>query len=279
MDRAAAGDALAVMSDDRAGVGVRADGVPDIVWCPVEGGEFIMGNTKQSDNMAYSDEEPQHRPALPAFEISKYPITNAQFAAFVQDGGYTDKRWRNCWTQAGLKWKGNRADPDRYGGVYDLPNHPVVMVTWYEAVAFCHWLGRKLGRPVSLPSEAQWERAARHTDARRYPWGDKLTPDHANYDQTGIGTTTAVGIFPQGASQCGALDMSGNVWEWCQTKWRNNYESPPDDNPEKGIDIMRVVRGGSFNDNARLVRCALRYRYNPLDRLRNFGFRVVVASP
>jgi formylglycine-generating enzyme required for sulfatase activity len=151
------------------------------------------------------------------------------------------------------------------------------MVTWYEAVAFCYWLSQKLGRRTGLPSEAQWERAARHTDGRRYPWDAKLAPDHCNYYDTGVGTTTAVGIFPKGASQCGALDMSGNVWEWCQTKWRGNYESPPDDDPEG--DITRVLRGGSFSYHAGYVRCAVRIRRYPLYRLRNFGFRVVVASP
>jgi formylglycine-generating enzyme required for sulfatase activity len=264
------------MGDDRPGVGVRVDGVPDIVWCPVEGGEFIMGSTDDKEALI-GKETPQHRPNLAAFEISKYPITNAQFAAFVQDGGYSDKQWRDCWTKVGLDWKSNRTGPEKYGGVYDLPNHPVVMVTWYEAVAFSNWLSQKLGRPVSLPSEAQWERAARRTDGRRYPWGEQITPDHANYVETGVGSTTAVGIFPKGASQCGALDMSGNVWEWCQTKWRNNYDSPPDDDP-KG-DITRVVRGGSFDGLARYVRCAFRFRYVPNDRSRYGGFRVVVASP
>ena len=158
----------------------------------------MMGNTKETDEMAYDDEAPQHTEQIRvAYRISKYPITNAQFEAFVQDGGYTDK-WRTCWTAAGWRWKGDRNGPDTYGGVYDLPNHPAVMVTWYEAQAFCTWLGRKLNMPVALPTEAQWERAARGTDGRRYPWGGEFTPDHANYNDTGIGTTTAVGIFPQG---------------------------------------------------------------------------------
>ncbi len=275
-ERNAAGDALNHVGDPRPGVGVRADGVPNIVWCPVRAGEFIMGNTKQTDPEAYDSEMPQQRPTLEAFEISRYPITNAQFDAFVEDGGYT-AQWRRCWTETGWQWKGERRGPDKHGGVFNLPNHPVVMVTWYEAVAFCYWLSQKLGRRTGLPSEAQWERAARHTDGRRYPWDAKLAPDHCNYYDTGVGTTTAVGIFPKGASQCGALDMSGNVWEWCLTKWRDNYESRSDDGLEGNI--TRVVRGGSFLNYARPVRCAVRYRYGPSRRRRFCGFRVVVTSP
>jgi formylglycine-generating enzyme required for sulfatase activity len=189
-----------------------------------------------------------------------------------------------------LAWKSDRTAPEKYGGVYDLPNHPVVMVTWYEAVAFCNWLTQKLGRPVSLPSEAQWERAARHTDGRRYPWGEELTPDHANYRQTGIGTTTAVGIFPKGASRCGTLDMSGNVWEWTRSLWGKdsnkpsfNYPYDPSNTKREDLDasdnMLRVVRGGSFVSFAGDVRCAVRDWNLPSDRLRRYGFRVVVASP
>jgi len=170
-----------------------------------------MGNTKRTDDMAYDDEQPQQRLTLPAYRISQYLITNAQYEAFVQDGGYTG-RWRRCWTQAGWQLKAKRTAPEKYGGVFDLPNHPVVNVTWYEAMAFCGWLSDKLGQPVTLPTEAQWEKAARGPDGRRYPWGQEITPEHANYDETGIGTTTAVGVFPLGASPCGALDMAGNAW-------------------------------------------------------------------
>jgi len=275
--RAAAGDPLSRLGDPRPGVGLCGDGLPDIAWCAVPAGDFIMGNTKQTDDMAYDDEVPQYTEQIRApYRISKYPITNAQFAAFVQDGGYTD-RWRQCWTQAGWQWKGDRRGPDKYGGVYDLPNHPAVMITWYEAQAFCNWLGQKLGVAVSLPTEAQWERAARGTDGRRYPWAGELTPDHANYDQTGIGTTTAVGSFPKGANpETGVLDMSGNVWEWCRTKWRGDYKGKPDDSPEG--DAARVLRGGAFLDSAGGVRCACRIRNGPIARDRSIGFRVV-ASP
>jgi formylglycine-generating enzyme required for sulfatase activity len=276
-ERNVAGDALNHLGDDRPGVGLQPDGLPDIAWCDVPAGKFVMGNTKQTDDLAYADEAPQHTAQIrEPYRISKYPITNAQFDAFVQDGGYTD-RWRACWTPAGWEWKGDRNEPDKHGGVYDLLNHPAVNVTWYEAQAFCSWLGVKLGKTVALPTEAQWERAARGTDGRRYPWNGELTPDHANFDQTGIGTTTAVGIFPQGANpETGVLDMSGNVWEWCRTKWREDYKGKPDERLE-GTD-MRVLRGGAFRNEAGSVRCACRYRYNPISRSGFDGFRVV-ASP
>jgi formylglycine-generating enzyme required for sulfatase activity len=278
-ERADAGRLLGQLGDSRPGVGLTPAGLPDIAWCDVPAGDFIMGS--RDDKLAFDGKEtPQQRLKLPTYRISKYPITNAQFAAFVQDGGYTDQ-WRGCWTAAGWRDKGKRSAPARQGGVYDLPNHPAVMVTWYEAHAFCNWLGQKLGLAVTLPSEAQWEKAARGPstgsgDGRTYPWGEQITPDHANYTDTGIGTTTAVGIFPKGASPCGALDMSGNAWEWCRTKRRDDYTSQADDAPE-GADT-RVLRGGAFLNLAWYVRCAVRLGNDPNSRYRSFGFRVV-ASP
>ena len=276
VDRAAAGDALNHLGDTRRGVGLDAHGLPDIFWCDVPAGPFIMGNTMKTDALAGGDEAPQHEEAIAApYWISCYPITNMQYAAFVQDGGYTEK-WRRCWTDAGWHWKGKRTAPDKEGGAFDLPNHPVVMVRWYEAVAFCGWLSVKKGMPITLPTEAQWEKAARGTDGRRYPWGPEITPDHANYDQTGIGTTSAVGIFPQGVSPYGVLDMSGNAREWCQTKWRANYEKAADDALDG--DDTRVLRGSAFNNYEGNVRCAYRLRTYPNYWHRSYGFRVV-ASP
>ena len=131
---------------------------------------------------------------------------------------------------------------------------------------------------VRLPSEAEWERAARGTDGRIYPWSGDLDPGRANYAETGIGTTSAVGMFPAGVSPCGALDMAGNVWEWCATKRQGNYQDYRDDNDLAGGDA-RVVRGGSFFYGRRYVRCASRFSRDPLDRYDIIGFRVVLASP
>jgi len=291
VDRAAAGDALALFGDDRPGVGLRPDGVPDIAWCEAPAGEFTMGS-RDDPQALFGKETPQHTVELPAFHIAQYPVTNAQFDAFVQDGGYTEP-WRHCWTRGGWQWKNGRNAPDKYGGVYDLPNHPAVGVTWYEAVAFCNWLGERLGMSITLPSEAQWEKAARgpstgQRDGRTYPWGKEITPDHANYHETGIGSTTAVGIFPKGASPYGVFDMSGNTWEWTRSLWgadliKSSYNYPyvAGDGREK-LDapdhVARVLRGGAFDLDARYVRCAYRYRNYPNFRYGSFGFRVI-ASP
>ncbi|MCX6028693.1 MAG: SUMF1/EgtB/PvdO family nonheme iron enzyme [Chloroflexi bacterium] len=293
VERARAGDTLGRLGDPRPGVRLRPDGLPDIAWCDVSAGEFIMGNTKETDDMAYDSEAPQHRePLRKAYRISKYPITNAQFAAFAVDGGYQQRQYWQHAERAGF-WRAGQVrayhyvEDDWREGWFDGPenlrfaphlaSHPVVEVSWFEAVAFCLWLGDKLELQVSLPTEAQWERAARGTDGRRYPWAGELTSDHANYADTGIGATTAVGIFPKGVTlEAGVLDMSGNVWEWCRTKWRGSYKGKPDDGLD-GTDT-RVLRGGAFFDLARSVRCAYRYRYVPRGRGWFIGFRVV-ASP
>jgi len=293
-ERAAAGDALARLGDPRLGVGVDPEtGLPDIAWCEVPAGPFLMGSDKAKDSQAYDDELPQHEVNLEGYRIGKCPVTNAQYTAFVAAGGYGERRY---WTEAGWQWKEDRTEPNSYGGVFDLPNHPVVMVTWYEAIAFCCWLTerlRKVGKvgadeKVTLPSEAEWEKAARGGlppaagggdrggAGRIFPWGGDADPNRANYRDTGIGTTSAVGCFPGGASPYGVEDLSGNVWEWCRTKWQRSYEGYRDDNDLKGSD-PRVLRGGAFSRGGRSLRCAFRHWYYPDYRLRYFGFRVVVA--
>ena len=265
--RAGAGRTLGQVGDPRPGIGLNAAGLPDIAWCDVPASEFIMGDGTDRHKEAVS------RP----YRISRYPITNAQFAAFLDDRGDLEP-WRSCWTKAGWAWisrSGNRVR-ERYGAPFGLPNHPAVSVSWYEATAFCNWLGLKLGYRVSLPTERQWEMAARGVDGRVYPWGRELTTDHANYAEANINSTSAVGIFPKGASPYGVLDMSGNVWEWCGTKWREDYKTPEDSGPA-GTEA-RVLRGGAFHAVARFVRCAVRLRFNSSPRNRNIGFRVVAPA-
>ena len=269
-DRAEAGRVLSVLGDRRPGVGVDENGVPAIDWVEIPKGRFVMGSPENDEGPW--DGTPQVERELPAFRIARYPVTNVQYRAFVQDGGYTET-WRHCWTKAGWRWKADREGPDDTSrSDFLLDNHPRVNVSWFEAWAFCRWLSEKLGLKVHLPTDAQWEKAARGTDGRIYPWGARFEAAHLNVYETGIGHTTAVGSFPSGASPCGILDMSGNVWEWCRTQWRSSYEAPAVDGPE-GM-ASRVVRGGSFFNDHQGARCAARSRYDPGLWVRYFGCRV-----
>jgi formylglycine-generating enzyme required for sulfatase activity len=275
--RAAAGVALGRLGDPRHGVGVQ-DGRPVIDWIEIEPGPFLMGSAKGEER--YPDELPQFTCNLirQPYRISRFPVTVLQYGAFVDADGYGQQRF---WTRAGWQWRQKEGitGPRAFGGVYQTANHPQVGVSWYEAVAFCAWLTQQLGFDVTLPSEAQWERAARHTDGRTYPWGRSGDSyQYCNGVKSGIGATSAVGGFPQGNAVCGAADMVGNVWEWCCTKWLSNYEGYESkvDNNLEGTE-RRVLRGGSFPSENNL-RCAARGGYNPYYRNDTVGFRVC-ASP
>jgi formylglycine-generating enzyme required for sulfatase activity len=272
-------------------VGLREDGLPDIEWREVPEGRFLMGSDPEKDKImevVYGGEweQPQHEVRLSAYQISRYPITNAQYQTFVEDGGYMEQ-WRQCWREDGWEWKEAEqiTGPERYGGTFDLPNHPVVGVSWYEAVAFCAWLTQRLrgsgelseGQAIQLPTEAQWEKTARGTDGWIYPWGNNVDLNRINTAETGLWTTSTVGCFLRGKSPYGCEDLSGNVLEWCLDWFESNYyANSPNENPqgpESGT--CRVFRGGHWGYFARNCYSAYRIFDDPDDRGDYVGFRLV----
>jgi formylglycine-generating enzyme required for sulfatase activity len=173
----------------------------------VPAGDFVMG-LPDDDLLAEEHEKPQRRVWLGAFWIDVYPVSNARFARFLQAGGYDEPRW---WSPQGWAWQ-QRAGVSRPGqwGLpgWDAPEQPAAGVSWYEADAYARWAGRR------LPSDAEWEKAARGTDGRRYPWGDDWpSPSHANFNHY-VGRTSPVGLYPAGVSPFGLHDMAGNVNNW-----------------------------------------------------------------
>jgi formylglycine-generating enzyme required for sulfatase activity len=264
-ERALCGRVLSVLGDERPGVGLRPDGLPDIAWCTVEAGEFLLGSDPNRDVLASDDERPQRTAYLPAFRIGKYPVTNKQFQAFVHAGdGYRQERWwKGLHEDALEQWNEGANEP-----YVPFDNHPRESVSWFEAMAFCKWLSFRLGYEVKVPTEEEWEKAARGADGRIYPYEGEYNPAKSNVYDGGIGQTSAVGAFPDGASPCGALDMSGNVFEWTRTEY---------DTRNSGDDASaaaRVLRGGSFFGNDDLSRAAYRYLDEPYSRSNYVGFRL-----
>lgn len=249
------------IGDSRPGVGLRPDGLPDIEWVDIPNdGEWT-----------YQDDK---HPPLPAFRIGLYPITYAQFQTFVEAADYADDRWWEGMPdeQVAFDWYYQTRGKDEQALKY--ANHPREMVSWYQTIAFCRWLSDKFGYEVRLPTEVEWEKTARGTDGREYPYEGEYDPTKANTLDTGIGQTSAVGIFPEGASPYGVLEMSGNVWEWCLNKYRR-----PEQILVGASGDTRVVRGGSFGSVRVSARAAFRDFDHPDDRSRNVGFRVVCRPP
>jgi formylglycine-generating enzyme required for sulfatase activity len=259
---------------------------PQMVSVPA--GPFLMGTPEREldeleklgvERKYLEWEAPQHEVTLDAYAISRYPVTNAEFARFIEDGGYTT---RDYWTDAGWQQKENERwtqprlwEDDKWND----PSQPVVGVSWYEATAYCRWLSARSGRAYRLPSEAEWEKAARGSDGRRYPWGNDWDASKCNNKESGPGQTTPVGQYPEGDSPYGAGEMVGQVWEWCQTKWEESYRDYKGDDDPEG-DSSRALRGGSwYSDSpAGVCRCAFRLRNNPRLWNNGRGFRCVRTS-
>jgi len=228
-----------------------------LVYVPA--GEFWMG-CPDGDVAANDDERPWHELSMEAFWIGQTEVTNAQYAACVADG--------ECSPPA-ADWSCSR---DSYYGDPAYADYPVVNVSWHQAVEYADWVG---GR---LPTEAEWEYAARGPAGSTYPWGeDPPTDTLLNYGYNYLdGDTTPVGSYPQGASWCGALDMAGNVWEWVSSLYQPYPYDPDDGREDLEIAGNRIVRGGSFGDYDLDVRSTFRHEWSPHEPHCSKGFRVVL---
>ena len=255
-----------------------------IEWISIPEGAFLMGSTPEEAKAAYEDaklrssmleqhtfdaELPQHQVYLSAYEISRYEITNAQYRAFIEATQRPTPRGHD----GEETWADETLNDD---------TQPVVGVTWFDAQAFAEWIGG------SLPTEAQWERAARGTKARVYPWGD--TPpkarQHANFARR-YNRPMPVGQFPKGESPNGIADLAGNVWEWCLDEYSpTTYQENSKGVSENPLNLRfrdvlraRVIRGGAWDVGRAFLRSSLRFKFYPLDSTHTIGFRVVRPRP
>jgi Uncharacterized conserved protein len=272
--RALIGDRLALFGDPRDGVGLDTkSGLPDIVWRRIDGGEVTIEIRKDPNDVNSEVIDRQTR-AVGAFRMARYPVTVGQFRAFLAEC-HRDGEWR---LPPGFPVELSASYPPPKPRAR-LDNQPVDSVNWYDACAFCHWLGARLGCEVRLPTEFEWQRAATGGDAAlTYPWGADRDPGaepwRANTFESDLGRSTAVGLYPLGASPTDLLDLAGTVWEWCV----NQFDDP-------GVtefstsNAPRVLRGGSWYASQDGARSAARFRDFPDDRNSNVGFRVVCLSP
>lgn len=233
------------------------------LWIP--GGRFQMGGN------AYPDEQPVHWVRISPFWIGETPVTNRQYAIFLEQTGAREPDY----------WRDRR---------FSSPDQPVVGVSWEEAVTFCHWLSQALGRQIILPSEVQWEFAARGADGRKYPWGNEPPDEKRACFGLDIqkGQPALVGSYPAGRGPFGALDQAGNVWEWCRDAWDEKaYEQLNEGGAELldpvigeervGQGVVRILRGGSWLNPSVRLRSAFRNWYQAWVRSGDFGFRVAAA--
>jgi sulfatase modifying factor 1 len=255
---------------------------PNVARIP--GGDFLMGAAD-----AEEDERPIHRVFVSEFFIGRFPVTNDDYARFVRATGHPPPAVRELPLVAGggrealfrdmaapYEWHGDQP-PAGHGG------HPVVLVTCDDAAAYCRWLSDELGRIVRLPTEAEWERAARAgVDGLRYPWGNEIDPSRCNFLTDGAlkrqRGTRPTGTYPP--NPYGLYDVCGNVWEWVADWYSPDYyglgEMRDPRGPESGA--MRIVRGGSWvNDDVTMLRCAYRHKVPPDTYAYSVGFRIVCA--
>jgi formylglycine-generating enzyme required for sulfatase activity len=231
-----------------------------MVLAYVPAGVFEMG-ASEDDTAALRDERPQHSVNLGAFWIDQTEVTNGQYALCVEDG------------ECRIPYSATSYTRNPYYGVSEYVDFPVVFVTWNDARDYCQWAGRR------LPTEAEWEKAARGQEDRLYPWGAELDCDLANFRDC-LGDTAEAISFPGGASTYGVLNMAGNVWEWvADWYYFAYYDFAPFENPTgPPSGAYRVIRGGSFNDDPIYLRTSSRYWYYPDNARFSVGFRCAISE-
>lgn len=256
--------------------------LPEFV--PIPAGQFIMG----SDN-GEEDEGPPHVVSVDPYEIAAHPVTNAQYARFLRDTGHRapaiyelplivatggrDREQAFRAAAAPYAWRGGEAPPERL-------NHPVTLVRWDDAMAFCAWLSALRGRPVRLPTEAEWEYAARAGSSDQLPWGEALDPSRANFlldphHKEAAGTTPVDRYEP---NAFGLRDVIGNVWEWVHDWYAPDYyQRSPQRNPRgPSRGTLRVLRGGGWpTSEPHMLTCGYRHKVPPDTYSYSVGFRVV----
>ena len=265
---------------------------PHLVRIPA--GSFVIGTSDEQVTLLarhspaarqwqekdyFGREQPQHEIQLAGFSVARFPVTVAEFRLFLSEGAY---RQQEFWGSAGWQWlrRTGRVQPDRW----DDPEWPaddrwpVVGVSWYEARAYCRWLARRSDQPYRLPTEAEWEAAARGPDGRMYPWGETLDVRRCNFRDSGFGRPLIPGRYsPGGDTADGLADMVGNVSEWTMSLFRPYPIRPGDgrDDPEAAGE--RVIRGGSWFSPAIRARAAARGMNDPDFSDDDVGFRVAAG--
>lgn len=254
---------------------VVREGTPELI--PIPKGTFSAGVDASKFHGSSLSDGPHRQVALPEYAIGKYPVTVAEYRAFVKSGGYKREKER-CWTHDGWSWrKANKIEQpllweDRTWTGND--RLPVVGVSWYEAVAYCYWLSEEIGdRRYRLPSLAEWEKAGRGNDGRLFPFGDVFDATCCNVAESSIGRTTPVDHFAAGASPYGVMDMSGNILEWCASRFLPGQDTFLEQGPLE-IQADRTLRGGGWSFPGKDARCTLSWTARPFQRDEHRGFRI-----
>jgi iron(II)-dependent oxidoreductase len=218
--------------------GLHADSHVPAGMVQVRAGSFVMGS-----NDGPADERPQHRVELPSFFIDRTPVTNHQFAQFLNARGPKGSQGENYYDvddgDARIHLRNGKWIADK-----GFDTHPVVEVSWYGALAYCAWMGKR------LPTEAEWEKAARGPDGRKFPWGNEPPDKTRAQFSAGWNQTRPVDAFPKGASPYGMLDAAGNAWEWVSSAYLPYPYSPSEDREDLAREQVRGTRGGAHDSSA-----------------------------